>query len=547
MQDPNLSAPTQTPGLRSRSWPKSLVPTDAARIVAGYVAAGTLAWLAMRFSAQVPELGSIRLALSYCVVAGTAVFLGSGPALASLGVTALAARLYLPHTEARLILSHGRITTALVILLTGGLTVLLIRSFRVSERRLGDLVERLQEQAGRLREQAEALIEAQQASRSAAWTLDTRTWSTRWYDGGAEVFGRPHDEITALGSPTSLVLEEDRIKITDAAEYTIRTGLPFRVEFRVLWPDGEIHWLEARGTPLANRPEIWRGTTMDVTERKLADEALIRTEKLAIAGRLAASIAHEINNPLEAITNLCYLARITSPDIETQRYIAMAEEELRRVAQITTQTLRFHRQQTAAGETDLDLVVRSILALFDHKLAESAIQTHTRIAAARPLLCYAGEIRQVIANLVSNAIDAMPTGGALCVRVRPTRIWRSGAGAVRVTIADSGHGMAPETMRRIFEPFFTTKADVGTGLGLWVSSTLVEKHGGHLTVRSSTHPAHRGTVFALVLPYNPHKAPGYPAAANSLPPPRGERAQPLRTVPESFPPQATAPKDDMAW
>jgi signal transduction histidine kinase len=232
----------------------------------------------------------------------------------------------------------------------------------------------------------------------------------------------------------------------------------------VLWPNGEVHWLEARGVQLASNPTLWRGATVDITERKQAEAALIRSEKLAVAGRLAASIAHEINNPLEAVINLCYLAKMTAADQETRTYITMAEDELGRIAHITSQTLRFHRQQTAAVETDLGETVRSILSLYESGLVRAHVSVNFENEPTPPLVCFAGEMRQVLANMIANANDAMPNGGVLRLRLRPSKDLRTGSPAVRITVADTGHGMSAETRKRIYEPFYTTRATWEPGL-----------------------------------------------------------------------------------
>jgi PAS domain S-box-containing protein len=466
------------------------------RQVAVYGYATVLPWFAALLAFHTPALRGMRLALNFASIAAVAAFFGVVPALVATVVSAIAFNFYYAPIPLSVPVStpEDTLIRTSVVFLTGGMIALVIKRRRDAELSLLSAMEAMQEQS-------DALIQAQQASSSAAWTFSVEKRHTRWYQGGAEIFGRPHDEITALGSPTSLVHEEDRPKIAAAAELTIRTGAPFRVEFRVLWPNGEVHWLEARGTPLESNSALWRGATIDITERKQAEAALIRSEKLAVAGRLAASIAHEINNPLEAVVNLCYLARKTAVDPESRGYIAMAEDELSRVAHITSQTLRFHRQQSAAVETDLAETVRAILALYNHKLAHSSVAVELDAQRVRPLLCYAGEMRQVLANLIANALDAMPNGGLLRLCLRPATDWRTGAEAVRITIADNGHGMSQETLKRIYEPFYTTKGDVGTGLGLWVTAGIIEKHKGNLHVRSSIRPNAHGTAFALVIPY----------------------------------------------
>jgi PAS domain S-box-containing protein len=459
-----------------------------------YLVVALAAWLSVEVSFRTPELAASRYALSFSVVAAAALMAGAGPALAALGVALL--RAFSEHTPNSITQQHGpvRILPLLVVSLSVGMLLLLIQRRYATEQALRKTVTTL-------REHVEALAQAQQASRAAAWTYDVASGRTRWYEGGEEVFGRPHAEVAARASVVELIAPEDQDRVRDLIRHTHETGEPFAVEFRVVWPNGELHWLESRGTPLRGQPPVWRGTTIDVTGRKLAQDALIRTEKLAIAGRLAASIAHEINNPLEAVTNLCYLGRMSAKDPEAERYIAMAEEELRRVAQITSQTLRFHRQQSAATETDLGELVETTVAMYRTKLQECGVRTTVQVRATAPLRCYAGEIRQVLANLIGNAIDAMPAGGLLHLRVRPCLLSPEGAPGVRITVADTGTGMPATVVRHIYDAFYTTKTEVGTGLGLWVSNTLVEKHQGRLSVRSSTRADRHGTIFTMELPY----------------------------------------------
>ena len=230
----------------------------------------------------------------------------------------------------------------------------------------------------------------------------------------------------------------------------------------------------------------------DITERKQTEAALLQSEKLAAVGRLASSIAHEINNPLEAVVNLVYLIEGTArQDAEQARqYAVQAQQELARVTQITTSTLRFFRQSTDRSLVDIGELAESVLALYAGRLANSSITVTRRIDRGVRLLCYEGEIRQILNNLLGNAIDAMRGGGRLHAGVR-----RCGD-RICVTVADSGYGMSPETSARIFEPFFTTKGIMGTGLGLWIAQELAGKHGGRLRVRSRVG---QGTVVGLFL------------------------------------------------
>ena len=241
---------------------------------------------------------------------------------------------------------------------------------------------------------------------------------------------------------------------------------------------------------------------VDVTESKRAEKALMQTEKLAAVGRLASSIAHEINNPLESVTNLLYLARETAINPETREYLNIADRELRRVSVIANQTLRFHKQSSRPQWITSEELISSALSVYQGRLVNSSVQIERRILTARAVFCFEGEIRQVLSNLIINAIDAMhPHGGRLLMRSREGTDWKTGRKGLILTVADTGSGMSPDTAARIFEPFFTTKEIGGTGLGLWVSHEIVERHGGALAVRGSQHRGHSGTVFTLFLPF----------------------------------------------
>ena len=241
---------------------------------------------------------------------------------------------------------------------------------------------------------------------------------------------------------------------------------------------------------------------VDVTDRKRAQDVLLQTEKLAAVGRLASAIAHEINNPLESVTNLLYLAHQTAEDPETRAYLAMADVELRRMSSITNQTLRFHRQRTSPAPVHPGVLLENALSIYQGRLINSNIETSTRIRASQPLVCFDGEIRQVLNNLVGNAIDAMAgSGGRLSLRSREGTDWATGADGIVFTVADTGVGMSPETATRIFEPFFTTKGLSGTGLGLWISHDIIQRHRGKLKVRSTTRQGRSGTAFTLFLPF----------------------------------------------
>jgi PAS domain S-box-containing protein len=241
----------------------------------------------------------------------------------------------------------------------------------------------------------------------------------------------------------------------------------------------------------------------DLTEQKRSHEVLRQTEKLAAAGRLAASIAHEINNPLEAVTNCLYLMAQVQLDPTAKHFLELAQRELDRVVHITTQTLRFYRQSTRPVETDIHELFETVIALYEGRLRSNAIVVERQFGKIPPVIAYDGEIRQVLSNLVGNAIDAMlqQEQGRVVLRTALGRDWKLNREGIIITLADTGSGMDEATAARVFEPFFSTKGMTGTGLGLWVSLGIIHKHHGKVSVRSRT-GAQSGTVFRIFLPFH---------------------------------------------
>ena len=231
-----------------------------------------------------------------------------------------------------------------------------------------------------------------------------------------------------------------------------------------------------------------------------AQDALRRSEKLAVTGRLAASIAHEINNPLEAVTNLLYLVRAADNPMLAHKYLAQADQELARVAEITRQTLRFYREPSHPVDTEVASVLRSVLVLYNSRLSAANVEVHLEVEAqTATVLASPGELRQVIANIIGNAIDAMRRGGRLRLRISDEN---SGGRLprVRLTIADTGSGIPPSLLPTIFEPFVTTKGETGTGLGLWVTGEIIRRNGWSIRVRSRCGSDHSGTAFSITMP-----------------------------------------------
>ncbi len=238
----------------------------------------------------------------------------------------------------------------------------------------------------------------------------------------------------------------------------------------------------------------------DIAMRKRSEEMLRRTEKLAVAGRLAAVIAHEINNPLAAITNCLYLLEHCELPDNARGFLELAQSELARISQITVQTLRFHRSSTHPRSTNLHELIETVLALLSSRFEKQNVKVKKRFGEIPPLVIHDGEVRQLVTNIISNAIDALPHGGEIAIRTRfDGNAARPG---VRLTIADNGVGMDTSTLGHLFEPFFSTKGLTGTGLGLWVCRGIVEKHGGNIRFRSRVALERRagGTVCTMYLP-----------------------------------------------
>src|SRR5438309_1960795 len=297
------------------------------------------------------------------------------------------------------------------------------------------------------------------------------------------------------------VVPEDLVRVQEAVRRSLETG-HYDAEFRVRKPDGTVRWIAAKGRLLhsaSNEPYVL-GLNVDVTDKKLAEETLLKTEKIAAVGRLASSISHEINNPLEAVTNLLYLAATNNDVEEIHKFVDTAQHELQRVTDIVTQTLRFHRQATKPRMTKLSELVGSVLKLHQPKLTRSNIVVRAVYRNDDPVLCFDGEMRQVFANLIGNAIDAIGDGGRLYIRISRA-LPALGIDGMRVTIADTGQGIPPKARAHLFEPFYTTKGATGSGLGLWVSAEIVNKHHGRIRLHSSQRQGMSGTVFQVSLPF----------------------------------------------
>jgi PAS domain S-box-containing protein len=324
-----------------------------------------------------------------------------------------------------------------------------------------------------------------------------------WVGPDGTILWANRAEMESLGySPEEYIghhiaeFHADRDAIDDILERLGRNEKLHSYEARLRCKDGSIKHVLISSSVLRDEKGRFIHTrcfTVDVTARKLAEEALRRTEKMAATGRLAASIAHEINNPLESVTNLLYLAKTSAQRADVREYLELADDELKRVSYIARRTLGFFKDGSESRTVRLDELVTDVASIY-----------HTRVEARHIALKldlvpvtvhgYEGELRQVVSNLLLNAVEASSEHGHIVIRVR-----RRGS-QVSCVVADHGSGIAPSDRHRIFEPFFTTKKDTGTGLGLWVSREIIERHGGQIAFRACTQTPSSGTVFRFALP-----------------------------------------------
>ena len=324
----------------------------------------------------------------------------------------------------------------------------------------------------------------------------------RLNDRQAEMVGLPIEEILGKTLTEIAPIEGLHAMFQQAAEGTPITNT--LLEGELPKKPGDHRYWTVNYAPVYGADGAIRAiaaASLEITAQKRAEKALMQSEKLAAVGRLASSISHEINNPLEAVTNLLYLVlNHEQMSQATRRYLETAQNELARVSHIATQSLRFHRQTmnpTRVGAADL---INSVLDLYQGRFFNLNILVVSKYVSVKRILCFENDIRQVLNNLIANAADAMRQGGHLLLRTHDATDWKSGRTGIRITVADTGHGMSAEVKKRLFEPFYTTKEVHGTGLGLWISRGIVSRHHGRLVLKSSEKPGRSGTVFTLFLP-----------------------------------------------
>jgi PAS domain S-box-containing protein len=359
--------------------------------------------------------------------------------------------------------------------------------------------------ADKLSERDAALHIALRASGMGLWTWDIQQNTVHWTDEVYKILGY---EPAAFEPDNERwfgrIHHEDQKRVRDGVAQAVKEGRDFFRQYRIIAKNGSVRWVESQGQCQRDkdgRPAWIMGVLTDITVRKQMQESMLQAEKLAVAGRLAASVAHEINNPLEAVTNLLFLVTLSRSAEEAHQHARIALDELLRVSLITQSTLKFHRQPGSPKITMLSEVVEGVVQMYRARLNASEIEVDIQTSNEVPIACMPTEAQQIFANLMANSIDALPQKGSLVIRLRPSRDWRErSVEGMRVTFCDSGSGIDRATMQRIFEPFFSTKTDTGTGLGLWVVAQLVERHNGHVRVWSRQRPGASGTVFSIFLP-----------------------------------------------
>ena len=356
----------------------------------------------------------------------------------------------------------------------------------------------------KLEEAALRLAAIVESSDDAIASKDLNGIITSWNRSAEKLFGYKSEEI--VGKPVTIIIPPELHHDEHMILSKIRRGEKIdHFETIRLHKNGERIEVSLTISPVKDESGKVIGAAKivrNITETNKIERALRTTEKLAAAGRMAATVAHEINNPLEAVTNLVYLAkRDLARNDRVTGYLELASRELDRVAHITRQTLGFYRDTSSPVKLNITETLDDLLLLYEKRFESRRIKVMKQYDKELEITALAGEIRQALSNLITNAIDAMPEGGTLALRVTKSHDWSNPhVHGVRITVLDTGSGIEAKHRKNVFQPFFTTKSDVGTGLGLWITRGIVEKHHGNIRMKSRTGQNAHGTAFSIFLP-----------------------------------------------
>jgi PAS domain S-box-containing protein len=329
-------------------------------------------------------------------------------------------------------------------------------------------------------------------------------------DVAQKLTGWPIDEAKGkdLNVVFDIVQETTRIKPESPVAKVIRLGKVVGLANHTLLVsrDGTEIPIEDSAAPIRDKKGEIEGVVLvfhDASEQRKMEKVLRNNERLATTGRLAATIAHEIHNPLDSVGNLLYLIAYGTREDSTREFASAATQELGRVTQMTQQMLAFQREAAKPVPVKIGEILDNVVALYQRKIVSAGINLKKQIDTDGDILALPGELRQAFANLLGNAIEAVgKQNGAITLRACHSRDWRSGRNGMRVVVADNGLGMPVSVRDRIFEPFFTTKGESGTGLGLWITSDIIRKYQGTIRIRTTTHGKHSGTHFSVFFPFD---------------------------------------------
>src|SRR6266481_751911 len=461
--------------------------SDRVAWYASAVAATALSWCIWWLS---PVMHQDPFVIFILAVVFIARFFGFGPAVLCTFSSALVLDYFVFRSRLGIAFSQNELQRVSVFILISVLVAGLARQRSRAETR-----------ADEVRQQLAAIVTSSEDA-IISFTVDGIV--TSWNRGAETLYGYSAAEI--MGRPLAVLVPTDRMgELERNLERLNREERVGSYETERVHKNGTRLRVLLSVSPIRNEQGDLVGASAiarDITQQKRTEEALRRNERLATAGRLTAAIAHEIKNPLEALTNLVYLARRDAAGRD--EYLRLAEQEIGRLDSIAQQALGFVREGASPEPLDTGKILEEVVQLYLRKLQANRITVERRCGEDLEIEGYPGELRQLFSNLLLNAIDAMKEGGRLRLRVVRTHEWSAGRRpGVRVTIADTGNGIGTADLPHIFEPFYTTKKDQGTGLGLWLAYGIVQKHSGWMRVMSSTTPASSGTVFAVFLPESP--------------------------------------------